>query len=82
MKHTFESSYELHQMPACVLSHSYGDLLLRYFLSWVQSDQGGKGGRGWVRKYISRYVNIGGPMLGVPKVVTAITSGDTSDSIW
>jgi len=82
LKHTFESSYEIHQKPACVLSHSYGDLLLRYFLSWVESDKGGGGGSKWVKKYIARYVNIGGPMLGCPKVITAITSGDTSDSIW
>jgi len=51
-------------------------------MSWVESDEGGKGGRGWVDKYIHRYVNIGGPTLGVPKVVTALLSGDTSDSIW
>jgi len=29
-----------------------------------------------------RYVNIAGPILGVPKVIAAVTSGDTSDSIW
>mmetsp|Transcript_6811 Transcript_6811/g.14261 ORF Transcript_6811/g.14261 Transcript_6811/m.14261 type:complete len:544 (-) Transcript_6811:1000-2631(-) len=82
MKHTFESSFEVHNKPACVLTHSYGDTLMRYFMSWVESDEGGKGGRGWVDKYIHRYVNIGGPTLGVPKVVTALLSGDTSDSIW
>ena len=82
IKHTFEYSYEKHKKPACVLSHSYGDTLLRYFMSWVESDKGGKGGKGWVDKHIHRYVIIGGPMLGVPKVITAVTSGDTSDSIW
>ena len=64
------------------MTHSYGDTLLRYFMSWVESDKGGKGGSGWVDKHIHRYVSIGPPILGVPKVVTAATSGDTSDSIW
>ena len=67
MKHTFESSFEVHGKPACVLTHSYGDTLARYFMSWVESPAGGKGGKGWVDKYIHRYVNIGGPVLGVPK---------------
>ncbi|WZN65544.1 phospholipid:diacylglycerol acyltransferase [Chloropicon roscoffensis] len=82
MKHTFESSFEVHGKPACVLTHSYGDTLARYFMSWVESPAGGKGGKGWVDKYIHRYVNIGGPVLGVPKVIAAMTSGDTSESIW
>ena len=82
MKHTFEYSYEIHKKPACILSHSYGDYVARYFMSWVASDQGGGGGKHWVNKYIARYVNIGGHVLGVPKALTGITSGDTSDSIW
>lgn len=82
MKHSFEASFEMHKKPACVLSHSYGDSLVRYFMSWVESSKGGKGGKGWVDKYMHRYINIGGPILGLPKIISGLVSGDTSDSIW
>ena len=67
---------------ACFVALSVFALSSRYFMSWVESESGGRGGKGWVRKHLARYISIGGPMLGVPKVVTACLSGDTSDSIW
>jgi phospholipid:diacylglycerol acyltransferase len=41
----------------------------------VQSPQGGNGGDQWVENYIESFVNIGGPMLGVPKAFAALLSG-------
>src|SRR4051794_38593043 len=53
---------------AVVITHSMGSLVFQYFLNWVESSKGGNGGKGWAEKYLHGWVNIGGPMLGVPKV--------------
>lgn len=52
-----------------------------YFLKWVESDQGGKGGPNWVNDHIESFVNIGGPLLGVPKAITSMISGETRDTM-
>jgi phospholipid:diacylglycerol acyltransferase len=46
-----------------------------YFLKWVENEQGGKGGSKWVDEHIESFVNIAGPMMGVPKAVTSLLSG-------
>ena len=63
-----------------LLAHSYGDTLSRYFLEWVESSKGGKGGSTWVNDNIAAYVNIAGPTLGMPKSVSALLSGEMRDT--
>ena len=63
-----------------LLAHSYGDTLSRYFLEWVESPKGGKGGANWVSDNIATYVNIAGPTLGMPKSVSALLSGEMRDT--
>lgn len=46
-----------------------------YFLKWVESDKGGKGGPEWVENHVESFVNVAGPLLGVPKAMTAELSG-------
>jgi phospholipid:diacylglycerol acyltransferase len=48
-----------------------------YFFKWVQDPHGGNGGDQWVENHIESFVNIGGPMLGVPKAFAALLSGNT-----
>lgn len=48
-----------------------------YFLKWVESQQGGQGGPKWVDEHIESFVNIAGPLMGVPKAVTSLLSGKT-----
>lgn len=52
-----------------------------YFLRWVQSEEGGKGGHDWTERHIASFVNIAGPMVGVPKALTAMLSGETRDTM-
>ncbi|KAJ3040713.1 hypothetical protein HDV00_010606, partial [Rhizophlyctis rosea] len=63
-----------------LVTHSMGSLVLQYFLSWVESEKGGKGGKGWAEKYLHGWVNIAGPMLGVPKSISSLLSGETRDT--
>lgn len=47
-----------------------------YFLKWVESPIGGNGGPRWTEEHIESFVNIAGPMMGVPKALTAMLSGE------
>ncbi len=42
----------------------------RTLLHWAEMQQ-----PGWVEQHVDTYINIAGPMLGVPKAVTAVLSG-------
>ena len=52
------------------VSHSWGDNVFRNFLRWAENQE-----PGWTEKHIAEYVNIAGPVLGVPKALTAMLSG-------
>lgn len=52
-----------------------------YFLRWVQDPRGGNGGDDWTERHIASFVNIAGPMIGVPKCLTAMLSGETRDTM-
>lgn len=52
-----------------------------YFLRWVQDPKGGNGGDDWTEHHIASFVNIAGPMVGVPKALTAMLSGETRDTM-
>jgi len=64
-------------------SHSMGSQLLLYFFKWVTTEEklgGGGGGKDWVENHVHSFVNIAGPILGVPKAVTALLSGEMKDT--
>ena len=58
-----------------VLCHSAGTNLLLYFFKWIQLRD-----VGWVERHIQAMVNIGGPLLGVPKSVSLPLSGEMKDT--
>jgi phospholipid:diacylglycerol acyltransferase len=76
-----ETSHKTQGEPAVIVTHSMGSCLFPYFLRWVQSEEGGNGGEDWADKHIASFVNIAGPMVGVPKALTAMLSGETRDTI-
>ncbi|KAJ9134805.1 Lecithin [Pleurostoma richardsiae] len=63
-----------------LVSHSMGSQVLFYFFHWVSSDQGGRGGDGWVEDYVESWINISGCMLGALKDVSAVLSGEMRDT--
>jgi phospholipid:diacylglycerol acyltransferase len=40
------------------------------FLHWVEQQE-----PGWVDKYLAGYVNLAGPLLGLPKAISPMLSG-------
>ncbi|KAG0027919.1 hypothetical protein BGZ81_005162 [Podila clonocystis] len=63
-----------------LVAHSMGSSVVLYFFKWVESPSGGKGGPNWVNDHIHTFVNIAGPMLGVPKTLAAVLSGEVRDT--
>ena len=83
LKTTIETMVHLHKTPVALLAHSYGDQLVRYFLNWVEapvSEGGAGGGKGWTDRHVAAYVDIAGPMLGIPKTVPSLLSGEMRDT--
>ncbi|KAJ3352840.1 hypothetical protein HDU91_005963 [Kappamyces sp. JEL0680] len=60
--------------------HSMGNVVMSYFLNWVQSPLGGNGGELWPDKYLKAWINIAGPLLGVTKALAPMLSGETKDT--
>lgn len=63
-----------------ILAHSMGSIVFQYFLKWVESKNGANSGSNWVSTYIESIVHIGGAMLGVPKAVSSLFSGEMRDT--
>ncbi|ELR23917.1 Lecithin:cholesterol acyltransferase [Acanthamoeba castellanii str. Neff] len=87
LKHMVELAYDTNNhRKVVILTHSMGSNVLLYFLNWVQADPATNGGDGggesseWVDKYIESWVNIAGPMLGVPKALASLSSGEMRDT--
>ena len=69
-----------HNRKVVLVTHSMGALVIHYFMQWVESPNGGQAGDRWVDQHIESIVNIGGPMLGVPKAWSALFSGEMKDT--
>ncbi|KAI8377935.1 Lecithin:cholesterol acyltransferase-domain-containing protein [Radiomyces spectabilis] len=81
LKSTIEVAYQANHRKSVVITHSMGSVLFPYFLKWVEHPDYGNGGRDWTDKYIESFVNVGGPMMGVPKALTSMLSGETRDTM-
>merc|ERR1712137_820486 len=65
---------------AYIVGHSMGSIVVHFFLQWVESPLGGNGGPQWVDEHVAGFVNIAGPLLGVPKTLSALISGEMRDT--
>lgn len=74
-------AYYINAQKKKVLTLIVGSTMFPYFLRWVQDPNGGNGGLDWTEKHIASFVNIAGPMVGVPKALTAMLSGETRDTM-
>ncbi|OBZ89829.1 Phospholipid:diacylglycerol acyltransferase [Choanephora cucurbitarum] len=81
LKNTIELSKRSSGRKSVIVAHSMGSTMFPYFLKWVESEQGGQGGPNWVNDHIESFVNIAGPLMGVPKAVTSLLSGETRDTM-
>ena len=80
LKANLEVSLKTTGRKAVVVSHSMGSQVWHFFMKWVESEKGGKGGKRWIDNHIHTQINIAGPLLGAPKTVSAILSGESKDT--
>lgn len=83
LKEQIELIHELSGEKVCLVGHSMGSQIVFYFLKWVEAEgeNYGNGGRGWTDKHIDSFVNVAGTLLGAPKTVPALISGEMKDTI-
>jgi len=66
-----------------LMGHSMGNLVVLFFLRWVVEPKkrgGGGGGSDWVNQHVESFINIAGPMLGVPKAISTLLSGEMKET--
>lgn len=66
-----------------IVAHSLGSNVWIYFQKWVEAEikvGGGGGGPTWISDHIEAFVNLAGPLLGAPKSISTILSGETRDT--
>mmetsp|Transcript_1417 Transcript_1417/g.2985 ORF Transcript_1417/g.2985 Transcript_1417/m.2985 type:complete len:739 (+) Transcript_1417:101-2317(+) len=83
LKHTIEAHHATSGEKVVMISHSMGGTVAYYFLQWVVADVkigGGGGGKKWVEKHVHAFVNIAGTLLGAPKAIPALLSGELKDT--
>jgi len=71
-----ELMLRVHGEKVALFSHSYGGNVVQHFLTWVEATAG----EGWVEKHLAVVGHIGVPLLGVPKALPAMLSGETKDT--
>ncbi|GAA5983717.1 hypothetical protein JCM5350_000681 [Sporobolomyces pararoseus] len=81
LKAAIEFNLEINEKKTVLVSHSMGSTVLLWFFKWVESPHYGKGGPDWVDKHVSDWVNIAGTLLGVPKAMAALVSGEMRDTV-
>ncbi|CCK69812.1 phospholipid:diacylglycerol acyltransferase KNAG_0D00600 [Huiozyma naganishii CBS 8797] len=83
LKSQIEVLYDLSGEKVVLVGHSMGSQVIFYFLQWVEAKGKlyGNANDGWVDKHIDSFINVAGTLLGAPKCVPALISGEMKDTI-
>ncbi|CAF1301231.1 unnamed protein product [Rotaria sp. Silwood1] len=65
-----------HGEKVALLTHSMGANYVYYFLRWVTEQAGDQ----WIEENVATFLNVGGPLLGSPKALSAVLSGEMKDT--
>lgn len=77
LKSRLELNLEVYKEKTVLVAHSMGSNVAFYFLKWAEYHLGAK----WVDKHVDSFVNLSGPMLGVPKAMAALMTGEMRDTV-
>lgn len=83
LKLQIESAKRLTGEKSYLVGHSMGSQVIVYFLKWVEAkgEFYGNGGPNWCNDHIAGFINISGSLLGTPKAITALLSGEMKDTV-
>jgi len=80
LRDTVEQYVRRHGNPVLLIGHSMGCNVVSYFLQWVESEHGGRGGDGWVNRHVRSVLHVGAPLAGSPKASGGLLSGEFRDT--
>ncbi|GAA5859636.1 hypothetical protein JCM8547_006173 [Rhodosporidiobolus lusitaniae] len=81
LKAAIEFNLKVNGKKTVLVSHSMGSTVVLWFIKWVESPSFGAGGPDWVDTHIASWVNVAGTLLGVPKAMAALLSGEMRDTV-
>lgn len=83
LKNQIELYRKLNGEKTVLISHSMGSQVMFYFMKWVEAEgkHFGNGGKNWCKNNIKAFINISGSLLGTPKTVALLTSGEMKDTV-
>lgn len=83
LKETIELTLRRTGEKTVLVGHSMGAQVIYYFLKWVEAEGPlyGNGGSSWVNTHIEAFVDVSGTLLGAPKCVPALISGEMKDTV-
>lgn len=83
LKLQIESAKRLTGQKSYLVGHSMGSQVILYFLKWVEAkgEEYGNGGPSWCNDHIAGFIDISGSLLGTPKAITALLSGEMKDTV-
>lgn len=81
LKAMIEQKKALTGEKTVLVGHSMGSQVIFYFMKWVEAEGFGNGGSSWVNDHIASMVDISGSILGTPKAIVALLSGEMKDTV-
>ena len=83
LKRQIEIKKSLRGQKTALVGHSMGSQVAFYFMKWAEAmgEGFGNGGPKWCNDHIAAFVDISGSLLGTPKAVPALISGEMRDTV-
>lgn len=83
LKAHIELTKKLTGKKSMLVGHSMGSQVIFYFMKWAEAkgEMYGNGGPNWCNEYIAAFINVSGTMLGTPKTIPAVISGEMKDTV-
>ncbi|GEQ72793.1 hypothetical protein JCM33374_g6481 [Metschnikowia sp. JCM 33374] len=83
LKLQIESTRKLTGEKSFLVGHSMGSQVILYFMKWVEAEGEffGNGGPSWCNDNLAGFIDISGSLLGTPKAISALLSGEMKDTV-
>ena len=83
LKATCEVNLKHTGLKTSIIAHSMGSEVIFYFFKWVEAmgPGFGNGGPHWVNDHVAHFVDVSGSLLGTPKALVALLSGEMRDTV-
>lgn len=78
-----ETTKRLTGQKSYLVGHSMGLQVIYYFMKWVEAEGPfyGNGGKLWCNDHLAGFIDISGSLLGTPKAIPALLSGEMKDTV-